>query len=193
MPATEAFATSSKPKCKISGLDSNKTYKIKVSAYTETNGVKTEGAQSKIYEISTNKNIKLGCDDFMVYDAGGKTHKLSDYAGKPIVVNMWATWCPPCCYELPGFDGMYKEYMGKVQFLMINVEESTELSNVKDFIKENKYSFPVFYDWDYIAGYTYGTEYIPQTIIINSDGEITYNEVGMIEESDLKALIEDAM
>jgi len=185
--------SSTKTKCKIKGLDSNKTYKFKVSAYTVTGGKKTEGTQSSTFEVTTNKKAKLKCSDFMVYDAKGKTHSLSDYAGKPIVVNMWATWCPPCCAELPEFNKVYKEYKGKVEFMMVNIEESYELDTVKSFLKKNGYSFPVFYDWDYLMSYTYGTGYIPTTLVISSDGDIIYNEVGTLSASDLESLIKSAM
>ena len=187
------YGESLKTKCKITGLESGKTYKFKVSAYTVSGGKKIEGKQSKVYEVKTNKKAKLNCSDFMVYDGDGKTHNLSDYVGKPIVVNMWATWCPPCCSELPEFDEVYKEYKGKVQFMMVNVEESYEADGVKDFIKDNGYSFPVFYDWDYIMEYTYGTGYIPTTLVINSDGDIIYNEVGTLSADSLISLIEEAM
>ena len=64
---------------------------------------------------------------------------------------------------------------------------------MKSFIKENKYSFPVFYDWDYIADYAYGTGYVPTTVVFDSDGNMIYWEAGMLDSDSIKALLDKAM
>ena len=68
----------------------------------------------------SNPPISGTAPDFAVLNASGKQVELSDYFGKPIVVNLWATWCPPCKAELPYFDNAYNRY-GQVQFLMVNL------------------------------------------------------------------------
>ena len=186
-------ASTAKTSYKVTGLDSGKTYKFKLSAYSQSGNSKTEGTLSKDFEVTTNKKVKFSGKDFTVYDAKNKSYKFSNYAGKPVVINMWATWCPPCVAELPDFNKVYKEYCGRVQFIMINIEEKEELSNVKEFIKDNKLSFPVYYDWDYLADFAYGIGYVPTTVIFDSNGEIIYYDAGMLEADDLKTLLDQAM
>lgn len=122
--------------------------------------------------------------DFTVLDANGKQVKLSDYFGKPIVVNFWATWCPPCRAELPGFDAAAAEYDGQVQFMMIDLTDgSRETEDIAfTFMEENGYSFPVYFDTELDAAYTYGVYSIPMTLFINADGSIRTSYIGAMQE-----------
>ncbi|MCR5322663.1 MAG: redoxin family protein [Lachnospiraceae bacterium] len=182
----------------ITGLKSEKTYKFKVAAYVLKSGKKSVQTKSKVIKIKTQAPevtdpIDFTADDFYVYDENGKTYKLSDYAGKPIIVNIWATWCGPCVRELPHFEKFYKEYGDKVKFLMVNCEYPEDVDNVKLFIEENGFTFPVYYDFDYSADTAYGTGYIPVTVAINKKGKVIYHDSGSLNEESLKLLIEEAM
>ena len=171
-------------------MEAGKTYKFKTAALVKNGS--SYVAQSLSSEVSVTiaaKKAELKTADFTVYDAVGNKHKLSDYAGKPIIVNIWATWCPPCRAELPHFDKFYKEYGDKIQFMIIDNEDKGSLSDVQKFIKDNGYSFPVFYDWDYSAYDAYGTGYIPITLAIDANGNLVYNQVGSLDESSLKSVI----
>ncbi|HBI51752.1 MAG TPA: peroxiredoxin [Ruminococcaceae bacterium] len=128
--------------------------------------------------------------DFTVYDEHSYMKHFSDYSGKPVIINIWATWCPPCRNELPHFEKLYKECGSRVQFMMIDKESKQKLNDVKKFIKDGKYTFPVFYDWDNSAYEAYGTGAIPVTIAVNADGEIVYNQAGMLDESSLRKIID---
>lgn len=183
----------SKTSCTVTGLDSGKTYKFKLSAYSDNNGIKQEGKLSKVIKIRTKKTVVLNAPDFTVCDADGKDHKLSDYAGKPIVINIWATWCGPCVGELPNFEKMYKKYGNEVQFMMVDIETKSDFEDVSSFISYYGYTFPVFYDWYGSAYKAYGTGYVPVTIAINAKGEIVYNEVGGLSESKLESVIKSAL
>ena len=177
----------------ISDLKSGKTYKFKVAAYTEKNGKKTEGKKSKVAKVKTLKKYNLPENDFTVYDEIGNMHKLSDYAGMPVIVNIWATWCGPCVSELPHFSKFYKEYGDKIKFFMINCEDLDEMAYVQEFVEYYGYSFPVYYDFDYEASIAYGTGYIPMNIVFTASGEIVYCEAGSLAESDLEYLLEYAI
>jgi len=192
------YKTSTKTSCKVIGLENGKTYKFKISAYSEANGTKTEGKLSKVIKVKTKKanaqnTVTLNAPDFTVYDETGKKFNLSDYAGTPIIINVWATWCGPCVYELPSYQNMYDKYGQKVQFMIINIEDKYDIENVKSFVNSNDFTFPVFYDWDSSALIAYGTGYIPITIAINSQGDITYNSVGSLEESELEGIIKELL
>lgn len=110
--------------------------------------------------------------DFTVLDGEGNEVQLSDFFGKPIVLNFWATWCGPCKSEMPEFNEAYLEQGEAVQFLMVNLTDGTRdtVDSVKAFIEEAGYSFPVFYDTTYDAATVYGVSAIPMTLFIDADG-----------------------
>ena len=126
--------------------------------------------------------------DFTVQDWEGNMVKLSDFFGKPIVLNFWASWCPPCKAELPDFDDACKKYDGEVVFLMVNMTDNQmeTVEVAKDFIKTYGYDFPVYFDVDYEAAMVYGVRSIPQTYFINAEGEAVATATGMISASQLE-------
>jgi thiol-disulfide isomerase/thioredoxin len=129
--------------------------------------------------------------DFTVQDWEGNMVKLSDFFGKPIVLNFWASWCPPCKAELPDFDDACKKYDGEVVFLMVNMTDNQieTVEVAKDFIKTYGYDFPVYFDVDYEAAMVYGIRSIPQTYFINAEGEVVTVATGMISASQLEQRI----
>ena len=126
--------------------------------------------------------------DFTVQDWEGNMVKLSDFFGKPIVLNFWASWCPPCKAELPDFDDACKKYNGEVVFLMVNMTDNQmeTVEVAKDFIKTYGYDFPVYFDVSYEAAMVYGVRSIPQTYFINAEGEAVATATGMISASQLE-------
>jgi thiol-disulfide isomerase/thioredoxin len=111
--------------------------------------------------------------DFTVYDTDGNPVNLSDYFGKPIVLNFWASWCGPCKAEMPDFEEVYKERGEEIQFLMVNCTGGRETEkSAREFIEDSGYTFPVFYDLDLDASMTYGTSSIPVTFFIDPDGHL---------------------
>ena len=126
--------------------------------------------------------------DFTVQDWEGNMVKLSDFFGKPIVLNFWASWCPPCKAELPDFDDACKKYDGEVVFLMVNMTDNQmeTVEVAKDFIKTYGYDFPVYFDVSYEAAMVYGVRSIPQTYFINAEGEVVTVATGMISAAQLE-------
>ncbi len=112
--------------------------------------------------------------DFDMVDSDGNAVKLSDYFGKPIVVNFWATWCPYCIDEMPDFENVYKDVGDDVQFIMLNATDGQRetVEKGKAYIEEHGYSFPVFYDTERSAVYTYGIRAYPTSMFIDADGNI---------------------
>ena len=142
------------------------------------------------------QNEKLeAAPDFSVTDVNGKEVKLSDFKGKPVVLNFWATWCGPCKIELPGFDALNTEYKDKVQFMMINLVDGARetVEGSKKFVEENGYSFPLFFDVTGEAATAYGTYSIPVTVLVDADGNIVKTRVGTIDESLLRKYIEELL
>ena len=126
--------------------------------------------------------------DFTALDREGNEVKLSDFFGKPIVLNFWASWCPPCKAELPDFETVFKKYEGKVTFLMVNLtdgqRETVEIA--KSFVESQGYTFPVYFDTKYEASYNYGVSSIPQTYFIDAEGNLVAYATGMITGSQLE-------
>lgn len=139
-------------------------------------------------EETTAANPESKAPDFTVYDADGNTVKLSDYIGKPIILNFWASWCPPCKGEMPDFNAMYKEKGDEYQFIMVNLTDGSRetVETASNFINEQGYEFPVFYDKDVDAARKYNTYSIPVTYFIDKDGNLTAYAQGAIDSATLE-------
>ena len=130
---------------------------------------------------------KVLAPDFTVYDLDGNEVRLSDYIGKPVVLNFWASWCGPCKMEMPDFDEAYAELGDEIQFLMVNVTSGREtLESASAFIEEQGYSFPVFYDTDSDAAMTYGVYSLPTTLFIDAEGYGIAQAAGAIDAETLQ-------
>ena len=126
--------------------------------------------------------------DFTMIDKDGNDRKLSEFVGKPVVINFWASWCGPCGAELPHFDKLAKEYQGKVNFLMVNLT-GEDMDSVKRFVSNNGYTFPLYFDKQNSGAGAYSVSSIPVTVFITADGVVGAKRVGAMSESVLRSYI----
>ena len=108
--------------------------------------------------------------DFTVELNDGSQFTLSDSKGKVVLINIWATWCGPCCAEMPAFQRLYEEYGDKLQIVAVNYAEKKKA--VDQFIADNGYTFPFAYDEEAKIMELYPSDGIPYTILIDKEGKV---------------------
>ena len=132
--------------------------------------------------------------DFAMVDWDGNTLNLSEIIaeGKPVILNFWASWCPPCKYEMPDFDKVHRELGDRVNFVMLDLvdgqRETEELG--RRYILENGFDMPVFFDTLREGSRTYGIRSIPTSVFIDREGFIVTSVQGPIDEELLRGAIE---
>lgn len=126
--------------------------------------------------------------DFLVYDENGNEVLLSDFFGKPIVLNFWASWCGPCKMEMPDFNEKHLELGEDIHFLMINMTDGSRetVAIASAFIQSQGYTFPVYYDTASNAAMTYGVYSLPTTFFIDAQGHAIAQAVGAIDAETLQ-------
>ena len=121
--------------------------------------------------------------DFTVYDVNGRAVKLSDYFGKPIVLNFFASWCNPCRSEMPAFQAQYEALSDEVAFVFVSVDNT--ISDAKKFVDSQGYTFPILHDAAGSASAAYAVRSIPATFFIDRNGTLVAQAVGALSHADL--------
>ena len=154
---------------------------------------KDNGTESEKTETSEDPGAKRQeAIDVTFYDSEGKAVKLSDYYGKPVVMNFWATWCGYCKKEMPDFQEVYEEYKDKVEFLFINSTDGSRETREKaeTYLKEQGYTISVFYDEDLDAVYTYSVNSLPTTMLLDKQGRVAAYAPGLVEKEALVSALD---
>lgn len=125
--------------------------------------------------------------DFTLTNLKGEKVKLSDFRGKPVFLNFWATWCPPCRAEMPLIQKLHQQK--KIQVLTVNIQEDQQ--TIEKFLKKNHYTFPVLLDKQGKVANQYWIQGIPTTFIIDRQGIIQAVWIGALEPETLKELLKN--
>jgi len=142
----------------------------------------TEGAEEQ----------RVAAPDFTVEDEDGNSVRLSDMLGKPVVINFWASWCPPCRMEMPDFNKVFEEMGDEVNFMMVNAVGSrgeTKQAAAR-YVAREGFTFPVFYDVEQAAVTSYGVRAFPTSVFIDSEGYVLGGVEGAIDERTLRLGLE---
>lgn len=134
--------------------------------------------------------------DFTKVDQYGQVHTLSDYRGKVVMINFWATWCSPCRAELPDIEEIYQEYgMNKEDVIILgmtfpNMGKEQSKEGILEFINKEGYTFPTLFDESMELAYQYYINAFPTTFFINKDGTVEGYASGMLTKETIRELIE---
>lgn len=160
---------------------------------TSASNVETNGETGDVKSGDNQDKAKDKARDFTVIDYNGGDVKLSDFTGKPAVINFFATWCGPCKDELIYFQRAYEEYGDKIVFMMVNLTDGfyDTVDGVKKFISDEGYTFPVYFDTKSEASRAYKIYYIPVTVTVDAGGNIVNSATGGITESKLNSFISE--
>lgn len=120
-----------------------------------------------------------------------KKVKLSSYKGKKIILNFWATWCPPCQDEIPALEKFYQMHNNEIEILGVAdfIGEKKDLDFVKSFVKKNNMNYPVLLDEKGDNFRKYGVISIPTTFLISPSGEVLYKQIGPLNEKQLNEFL----
>ncbi|MEK4028000.1 redoxin domain-containing protein [Pseudobacillus sp. FSL P4-0506] len=132
--------------------------------------------------------------DFTLQTLDGKKVSLSDYRGKKVMLNFWATWCPPCKAEMPHMQSFYKKEAEKsnMEILAVNLtSEDRGKAAVVEFAKQYDLTFPILLDKEGTIGPQYQVATIPTTYVLNTDGTIHQKIIGPMDEQMMKKLVSE--
>ncbi len=169
----------------ISFMDKREEERGHLSSVVEENlKGKTPGEENKkLLEEATKKLSEL---NFLTLD--GKEVKISDYKGKVVLVNFWASWCPPCKEEMPIFEKVYQKYSDK-NFVILAVNMDTSEGAMKEFLEKNRYSFPIVRIKGEVGLNIPG---LPTSYLVDKDGSVKKIRLGVYREleEDLSKLLQ---
>lgn len=143
------------------------------------------GISSSLLAISGINDFEAGATtaerfnyDFILKDLEGNKVNFTDYKGKVVFLNLWATWCGPCRAEMPGIQNLYTKINNEnIQFVMLSIDEDRQQPKVKKYISDNRFTFPVFMPSGSLTNQL-SVPSIPTTFIINKQGMVVQKKVG---------------
>jgi peroxiredoxin len=134
-------------------------------------------------DASARAKVSIGeaAPDFTLKNIQGEDVTLSDLRGQVVLVNFWATWCPPCRQEMPSMEKLYQHLQDQeFEMLAINVEENGPEA-VASFLKDQSHSFPILFDTQAKAQRLYNVSKYPETFVVDRNGIVVEHVVGAID------------
>ena len=136
--------------------------------------------------------------DFTLTDQYGQIHRLSDYRGKVVFLNFWATWCPPCREEMPYIQNLYEKYAGGEDVVILGVAgpgavDDKDLAGVTAFLEEKGYTYPVAMDETGEVFGQYGVNALPTTFMIDRNGNVLGYVPGGMSQETMQSIIDQTL
>lgn len=131
--------------------------------------------------------------DFTLKDADGRVVKLSDYRGKVVLLNFWATWCGPCKIEIPWFMEFEKKYKDQGFAVLGVAMDEDGWPVVKPYISDNKINYRILLGNDEVATLYGGVEALPTTVVLDRAGKIVGRHVGLVSKSEYEDEIKETL
>lgn len=143
---------------------------------------------------SQKEPLKLADYDATVYTADGQPKKMTELAaGKPLVINFWATWCSYCVQEMPDFQRIFHDYGDKISFAFVDSTDGRRETKeaAQSWLAENGLDdLPAYYDTDLDATATFGASSLPSTVVVSSNGEILMAKPGRINDASMRSALD---
>lgn len=149
----------------------------------ENNGEQYD--QEALYAIEVGKQAP----DFTLENLKGESVRLSDFKGKNVLVNFWATWCPYCVKEMPDLNQLYTEHKEN-DFVVLAVDVGESKETVEKYLKDQDYTFPVLLDKDGSISIKYMVRGLPTSFMIDKEGNIRAIKMSMMTYSEMKEMLE---
>lgn len=159
----------------------------------ENPGIKVAD-QEAVSGVASGIGLGDQAPSFTLQTLGGEKVSLSDYRGKKIILNFWATWCPPCKAEMPHMQSFYKKEAERsnVEILAVNLtSEDRGKAAVTEFAKQYDLTFPILLDQEGTIGSEYQVATIPTTYVLNTDGTIHQKIIGPMDEQMMRELVNE--
>ncbi len=173
----------------LGNQDKDKPVVTDIETPTET-GIAGEEENDYISQLKIDIPFQT---DFIAYNGQGEKVSISDYRGKNVILNFWASWCPPCVEEMPEFEALHKKLDPKdTVILAINVTDGQRETRktAEKFIREQNIDLNILYDEDLNGAKEFSISVIPQTYVIDKEGYVQYGLMGMTDEVVLSAILE---
>ena len=146
-----------------------------------------------LVDVSAEEGLTKGdvAPDFTLTTLDGKEIKLSDLKGKKVVLNFWATWCPPCKAEMPHMQNFYEDFSQEenVEILAINLTNGDKVESVQEFVQDYGLTFPIPMDEEGKVNEIYQAITIPTSYMIDTNGRIQNKVVGPMDENMIKDFV----
>jgi thiol-disulfide isomerase/thioredoxin len=136
--------------------------------------------------------IGMEAPEFTLSSLDGKEYALSDLKGeKPVLINFWASWCPPCKAEAPDLARLYKKYRNEMEIYAVNLTDADSVEGAAQFAKEYGFEFPVLLDRTGEVGRLYQAFSIPTSYFIDRDGNVQNKMIGITSPNQLEKMFQE--
>lgn len=150
---------------------------------------KTENNQ----QIAVNPQVNYRAPNFILPTLDKRELSLESFQGNPVLINFWASWCPPCRMETPDLMALYQKYGDRIGFIGINVTNQDDVENVYDFVKQYQVTFPIALDHSGEVSRQYKLLAMPTSYVLDQHGVIVFKKTGIVTKPEIEQVFEQLL